>query len=716
MKNMRAIAMLAAMLLLLSGAHAEIPSGTIFESGYPVEEFSRGDASQFALIDSGLFVLDTQNEYISFQRLTGGAPKSRSSVIEWQGDKYCIWGVAERNGTLLAVEARFTDEGARNYREVAVYEVPPQTGSGFEQKKLSALHWFDLCDEDERIESVVALSSALVAVSSKNRAIRFDPPDGRSAVIAEESCIDVLRMDDSCVVLVQEAEGCIQLSAYDLGRGEITASKSIPADSSGFAMKDGDVYYCDHYCLYKVALTGDSAPVAVKNLPVEGGKKALVSGNSYLIGVMNQVCAFDMNATTSGAVSIYYDMMDSSMLDSFARENPNLQLTIENARGRDCILTDLLTRNSAVDVYVLSTAASPAFKTVRNRGYATEIDSESVREYISRLYPQIQHEVVVDGKICGVPISMQVQICALGVNLKVWEALGMAREELPQSWEELMAFITERWPDMQESALDAGICLMYRGDFETLPTVFICNRKGQNPSVGEAVYATPDMINNYDRYQNALLRELYAPDDFRGSPLFTIFEMTPGMNMTPEYALLPLTLDGKACDPLVTMEIMVINPYSERRDAALKLIEHCIRNISPRNAIMMMPDNNAPVERSDYADQLLQLQETIAVWDAKIAAAPDEAERRNLEENKARAVQSETEFLESIHWEVSAADIQAYRNRMNNFCIMYSFTADEAEERKLSDLHAKFDSGKIDARTYAANLDQAITMSELENE
>ena len=146
------------------------------------------------------------------------------------------------------------------------------------------------------------------------------------------------------------------------------------------------------------------------------------------------------------------------------------------------------------------------------------------------------------------------------------------------------------------------------------------------------------------------------------------------------------------------------------------MIEYCVQHINPLDAIEPMPGNNAPVERQEYAQLEQDLQGTIAVRDAKITAAQSDVEERNLEADRARIVQEDTQYLESMHWAVSEADIQKYRGRMNDFVVLYSFTADEAEERRLNGLHEKLSAGDIDAQTYASSLDRAITMSKMEDE
>lgn len=131
---------------------------------------------------------------------------------------------------------------------------------------------------------------------------------------------------------------------------------------------------------------------------------------------------------------ILSNMMYADVLDAFAQENPGIELRVEKSREIDSILTDLMTQDSTVDVYVLSSAMSPAFKTIRNQGYAMPIENEAIRAYVEQLYPQIQREVMADGDIYGVPIGMQVQMSAIGVNLELWERLALSKDELPQSW------------------------------------------------------------------------------------------------------------------------------------------------------------------------------------------------------------------------------------------------------------------------------------------
>lgn len=278
-----------------------------------------------------------------------------------------------------------------------------------------------------------------------------------------------------------------------------------------------------------------------------------------------------------------------------------------------------------------------------------------------------------------------------------------------------MDFIMEQWLPMQEGALDVGFCLMSKGDYETLPSVFINHGESQRPEKGESVYATSDMIQNYDRYQYGLVHQVYALEDFRGPSLFSIFDISPGMNMGSGYAMLSLTLDEKPAHPVATMEVMVVNSYSERIDTALKLIEYCIQHMRPQDAIETMPGNNTPLERSNYAEDLRNYVETVAMYDARIAGAQSEVDRRVLEDQKAQFVLKDTEWLESTRWSISGADRRVYRERMSDFYISYAFTADEAEGRKLNALHEKSYSGAIDAQTYATTLDQAISMS-LEDE
>ena len=78
------------------------------------------------------------------------------------------------------------------------------------------------------------------------------------------------------------------------------------------------------------------------------------------------------------------------------------------------------------------------------------------------------------------------------------------------------------------------------------------------------------------------------------------------------------------------------------------MIEYCVQHINPLDAIEPMPGNNAPVERQEYAQLEQDLQGTIAVRDAKITAAQSDVEERNLEADRARIVQEDTQYLESM--------------------------------------------------------------------
>lgn len=716
MKKIWIIGVMLAILLLATVSNAEELQGVIFECNYPVEEFSRGNVGQFVCMENGLMVLDTQNEYLSFQTFQEGTPKYRSSVIEDGGQKKCIWAIAEQEGTLLAVEAAFGEAEVRDYHEVSVYEIQGQAKGQLAQREIVQLQWFDLCEAGEEIDSAIALPSALILVTDKNRALRFDLWNGAGTVIGDGNCMEVLKMDNGNYLLVENVEEGIQFSSRDANSDAVISSRRITSNASGFATKGENAYYCDGYCLYQISLAEETEAEPVVNLSLEYGGKAMIYGERYLISAMDKLLAFDMNASAQKAVSVYTDSIDPSLLEAFARDNPDIQLVKENSRGQDAILTDLLTKDSTVDVYVLSTAVSPAFQTIRNRGYLREIGGEIIQEYVASLYPQIQSEVMADGKIYGVPISIQPQMSSIGVNMSAWKALGRTDAQLPQSWDAFMRFITEEWPAMREGAEASGICLMTQSNYESLLSVFIFNRESQQMERGEPVYSTPDMIHNYDCYRKGLQEVLYAPDSFMGRALFTVLTPELGTNIDSEYIPLPLSMDGQETYPVATMVIMLINPYSQRSDTAQKFIEYCTGHLSKLNSIQMMPGYNVPVESAYYQNEQIRLQEMTAEYDDKIAAAQSEVERRNLEAEKANSLQREMEAIEALHWEISEQSIQTYRERMRDFKIYYALNASDAENRKRMDLYEKFFSGKIDAATYASNLDQSITMSALEDQ
>lgn len=710
MKKFRWLPALFAALMLAACACAEPLNGIIYAADYATEAFGRGMISQFARVGDGLMLLDTQNEYLSWQSLDGGEPRRRASVIEDETGRKCVWGIAERAGELLAVEAEFSGDVERDYGEVAVYEVPRQAGGAFVQHKRAALDWFGACEEGEEIKTLLAYPDALIVVTTRGRALRFDLASGAGEVILEADCDEALKLDEENYILLEWTENGQAASVRGIQDGAVRASKPLLWGASGFAAAEGKLYFTSSYSLYELPLTGDGEPKAIAGLSIENGEKAMICGGRYLVVSMEELLAFDMRAKPQGKV-VVRGPASSEALAGFARENPDIQIVVEHSLDQGEAVTELLTKDASVDVYVLSSADDQTFRTLRDRGYLREIESEALQSFVSGLYPQLQREVTVDGKICGVPVSMFVQDAGMSVNLAAWEKLGLKREELPGSWRELMRFILERWPQMQADAEAKGVCLAsYPGN---IGEHFLWARESQCPEPGEPVYATPDMIYCYAGYSQSVRQGLYPEEDFMGVALFqpAIWEALG----TGGYVPLPLTMDSEPTHSSVTVDIMVINPYSERVDAAQRLIEYCVANLRPEEAVMMSPENNAPVENAGHADRLREAEELAARYDARIAAAEGEAERRILAEEKDRRMQQEMEYVEQARWDVSPEEIAAYRALLEDFAIHYNMDPPDGVGRDLWDLLEQFEAGEIDAETYAKAMDRAYVMSAMED-
>ena len=89
----------------------------------------------------------------------------------------------------------------------------------------------------------------------------------------------------------------------------------------------------------------------------------------------------------------------------------------------------------AYDVLLMGLSYMPVERLIE-KGYCADLSqSADIMEKVSAMYPEVVEPLMVDGKLYGVPVGMS-GTC-YGVNMELWESLGLTEDDLPTSLPEL---------------------------------------------------------------------------------------------------------------------------------------------------------------------------------------------------------------------------------------------------------------------------------------
>ena len=721
MKKLRPMfAVILSLLLSVSGvAGAEIAPGKLLSVDYPVD-FGSARIEAFVRFNDLFVLLDVTNDRIALQTPDGGVSEYRSNRFKSDGEVLSIRGLLPQGERLFALEGVHSDMDDYDPQEMRLYEITELAADGYRQEKIAALDWFDFFEPEELYFTAALAGDRLAVVTSQGEAVLFDLSDGSGRRLEGEIYEAVFPLGGDAYALLEIRKGDYDHSYLHRMSTESDVpleTAALDLQANGFAVApDGAIYFNASYTLFSYRFGDPEGARSIGPFPLESVSYACICDSMYLASWNGNVTAYSLLPQEEKTLAVAYDIMDRSLLEEYMQAHPSVRIHVADAHKNTAIIDDLLTQSDAVDVYVLSSTSSPAFRTARDRGYLYPLEDGALQDFASRLYPELQREITADGQLCAVPLSAYVQPCALGVNAAAWAALGLDPADIPASWEALMAFIARDWPALQESALDRGYYLMRENNFIMLPTLFLNNRISQGPDAEDRVYSTPAMVEIYGLYQQALMDEVYAPNDVQGEALFCEWDLNPEALNAPDYSRLPLTLGGMEVYPTVTMEVMALNPYSRNKEEALNFIRYCVEHMSPLDRLRMSPGENAPLQHENYEQDVQMFQENMENWERQINATESDVERALLLEEKARFQAKGELSLEANRWLVSAEAVERYRRDISGFTVYYNFILEEAEERKLSNLLEQFETGRIDAASYAARLDQAITMSNLEEQ
>ena len=256
-----------------------------------------------------------------------------------------------------------------------------------------------------------------------------------------------------------------------------------------------------------------------------------------------------------------------------------------------------------------------------SRGFAAPIYSETLQQSINRMYPQIQALLMQDDVLWGYPVNLYPDFWS--VRPALLEKYGYA---VPETMDEYVDMLldwyanhadevenvtfnenrTIRAQQVNTASMLLKQYILMHADGDTLLSV-------QSPQLAASI----EKLTSLSDVQEADV----ASDTLDHAAFESLFQTRNALlpfyrRLNPEHAgevcmTVPTFGDGTGHVNNCSLEYFIINPHSEKQEAAVTFLEYLCNHMDTVTAYQCYPDENTPVETEGNREEILELQDSI---------------------------------------------------------------------------------------------------------
>lgn len=365
---------------------------------------------------------------------------------------------------------------------------------------------------------------------------------------------------------------------------------------------------------------------------------------------------FGFRGDAVSAAASAYSMRNSGANVNFIEQRPE----------GSSISADIISQSDAFDIYMIK-VSSGDFASMAERGFLLPIQSDALDEFGENLYPQIRG-VLGDGEhLFALPYEFEANV--LAYDPTIFEALGLTEDDVPTTWREFVDLLT-RMPEMIEDT-DYYTFLSYDTHIDLVYEVVkaYCREYVSGNRIDQSEMCA--LINDIMALDLEAIgweqTDVFA-DMLNNSVFFKDNILLSGDNLKRSQPML-LSLGGEAAKMNTRISVLVINPYSSKREKAIEFMELVLDFIPQEYLARMRADWEGGVKRPNADDSLAEYDKQISLIEESIAATSSEDEIEEYEEMLSDVIYEREYFLENAYWEISPEAFDMYREYAQTMAI-----------------------------------------------
>ena len=470
-----------------------------------------------------------------------------------------------------------------------------------------------------------------------------------------------------------------------------------------------------------IAQVGTYPPIQESSLFLQPyGHQVLMGASSYL-GLRSVSKSFDPNTVLQ--VMGFRSFQTDQHFE--AAQNMSVGHSAEYWMMDYALTTELITKGKT-DVYTVQTQTDPTQALIQ-KGYWLDLsEDKELMDYVHSLHPLFQQEVLKDGKLIGIPIATS--HTGVRIDSQVASSMNLNSKELPVSILSLMAFITkwnDQWTDQYP---DMTPLLSFYGLRETMFQILLSTYIATLEHQGEPLrFDTEAFRKVMAGFEEMKTDNFPATNDqsviYAGSYLYdqtqdNLFDTHFGQ--VGSEVILPLTKNYPPIYP-INLEIMMINPNSAHREAAIAYLKSAIATLDNDHRYSLIASMDQPLENPDYKTRKAETEKWLANTKEMQAKAEDgkvQVDGRFSLEDIIASMEKDLERLEKEKFLVSREAIVTYRKLLKNGAFVSHQSSDRLfmdESLQLSQWMDNYLKGTISLDEFIQRMDQVLEMMEREN-
>lgn len=530
-----------------------------------------------------------------------------------------------------------------------------------------------------------------------------------------------------------------QYGIFDPEKDAVASLADLPTDNtmggystSGICVGNGTLYYMDGSRIAGIDLASGEKRLSAYTgggVIANGGQTFYADGYYVMLNNYSgmQVFKLDPEGIENGALTIFGEF-GSDTHTKFVRNHPEIAVDVSGDYTSDIetLTQSMVSDTGAYDVLLMSLSYMPVERLIE-KGYCADLSqSADIMEKVSAMYPEVVEPLMVDGKLYGVPVGMS-GTC-YGVNMELWESLGLTEEDLPTSLPELYDFAANWVWDYGEDHPE--ISLFDLGSYSSqmlyslLLNDYIAYMQKQG---GELAFDTPAFRRLMEGFSAIDFEEILSVQDQDEDTYWTpdaLFStsMSVGYLAYRDERFQPLYLAvEEGGEPFIGMNLSVltVNPRTKRMDEALLYVSEYLDNLDKTSAyITLFPDHNDPVENDYYQTNLESMQESLAKMQESLENASEE-NRAEIEQQIQWQEESIADW-ENYRYSVTEEQIADYRENVAPLVYVIRqnvfLNADTSATSEINKLLMQYMEGAVNLDSLVRELDQRVRLMQLEDQ
>lgn len=530
--------------------------------------------------------------------------------------------------------------------------------------------------------------------------------------------VSVYDIASDSIIQTVEATGITQ--PYSFGGFQYdAASDTLYFLNGSDVMSVKDLTFPGKRSAYLPTAGYESMPTAL----LESGMYAMCSYSSSGVTVRG----LDMPGLDSGALTIYGDY-GSNAHNTFVNNHPEINVTTSNEYMDDMEkLASSMIAGEGMDVLRLEANYSPVERLI-DKGYALDLSGyPEIVECVNKMYPALTRLVMRNGRIYGVPVSMN--SWGLSIDDNILEQIGLSADDIPTNLMDLMDFVAY-WEDDYGDDFPDIRCMddtdLRNSFLQNIMSYYVsyCIQQGQELSFNTDLFRSllnklesvtfPDTgwsedmsISDWDEYYS------------KGSLMYwggsSVTDLTNYRYQRP--VTISLTKDT---DPIISTDIalFIVNSKTQRPDQAVMYLREYVENMGddPNFEYASSPDKNEPFVNPRYESDLAEWKKSVATMEKQLETC-EPSEKQDLQ----RTIEYYKEMIDNtdMKYFISPEAITYYRENIAPYLVVPGKTPLSWESSGNNDLHTQIELYRqkaISTDQFIKEIDKRVRMMRLEDQ